>query len=407
MNESKEIRVCNIYIILLITFVFIPIAGIFNSLIFNEYNVYILSALFLFYCIYNMSAFSKSLFTRSTIYIFLLFIVYAISMAVPVPEFLYNLELVSLFCYFLFFVLGAVLFYDKEYITDLVWFLTLSYLFAYLARISMDLEGAIEGTNLSSGIVVVSLVPFVLINLKKYTRNYIMYSYVLVLFLMVWCAVIGARAVTLGFLFFLFTFHFWPLITRNRFVYITYFLSCLFFMSLGVLYYIFFITDPDFALLSNSGIGILSKRVGTRLDIWVHLVQVIVQGDWLWGNGSNLKTGDLTPLAYLDFSMNRANLSSHSTIFEVIYRIGVFGLSIFFILIFSIWSFLWKSSGTNLTRIICSSIIMLIPICFSSTFLVFSAFHLRCAFVWILLGFGYGYTLSLAKMPKSKTNFSA
>ena len=398
------IRATNLYLIIVITFILIPIVGILNEYIFDEYNVYLFCIIFFFYFIYNVGAVKKSLFKRSTIYIFLLFIVYAICMAVPTPEFSYNLELVSLFCYFLFFVLGSVLFYSNEYISDLVWFLIFSYLFAYIGRISMDLEGARQGTNLSSGIVVLSFAPFVLMNFKKYTRNYIRYTYILVIFLTLWCAVIGARAVTLGFVFFWGTFYLWPLITKNRFVYIAYFVSCLLFMSFAVLYYIFFITDPDFALFSNSSIGILSKRVGTRLDIWVHLVQVIVQGDWLWGNGSNLKTEDLTPFAYLDFSMNRGNLSSHSMILEALYRVGVIGLSIFFLLILSIWSFLWKSRGTNLSRIICSSIIMLIPICFSSTFLVFSAFHLRCAFVWILLGFGYGYTLSLDRIPKSRTN---
>ena len=398
------IRATNLYLIIVITFILIPIVGILNEYIFDEYNVYLFCIIFFFYFIYNVGAVKKSLFKRSTIYIFLLFIVYAICMAVPTPEFSYNLELVSLFCYFLFFVLGSVLFYSNEYISDLVWFLIFSYLFAYIGRISMDLEGARQGTNLSSGIVVLSFAPFVLMNFKKYTRNYIRYTYILVIFLTLWCAVIGARAVTLGFVFFWGTFYLWPLITKNRFVYIAYFVSCLLFMSFAVLYYIFFITDPDLALFSNSSIGILSKRVGTRLDIWVHLVQVIVQGDWLWGNGSNLKTEDLTPFAYLDFSMNRGNLSSHSMILEALYRVGVIGLSIFFLLILSIWSFLWKSRGTNLSRIICSSIIMLIPICFSSTFLVFSAFHLRCAFVWILLGFGYGYTLSLDRIPKSRTN---
>jgi hypothetical protein len=349
-----------------------------------------------------MDKVSKKIFNISTIYIFILLIFYSLFIAVPGLDFSSNLKLISLSCYFFLFVSSAVLFYNREYITDLVWFLTFAYLFAYIARISMDIGAAQDGTNLSSGIVVISLVPFVLINFRKYTRNYIMYSYVLIFFLMMWCAVIGARAVTLGFLLFGLTFYFWPLITRNRFIYNAYFLTCLFFMSLGVLCYIFFIADPDFALLSGSGIGILSKRVGTRLDIWVHLVQVIVQGDWLWGNGSNLNTGDLTPLAYLDFSMNRNNLASHSTIFEVVYRVGMFGLSIFFLLIFSIWSFLWNSKDKNLSRIVCCSIMMIIPICYSSTFLIFSDFYLRCGFIWILLGFGFGYTLNFNKFRIQK-----
>ena len=154
MTKSMGIREANLYLIIVITFILVPIVGILNEYIFDEYNVYLFCIIFFFYFIYNMGAVKKSLFKRSTIYIFLLFIVYAICMAVPTPEFSYNLELVSIFCYFLFFVLGSVLFYNNEYISDLAWFLTFSYLFTYIGRISMDLEGARQGTNLSSGIVV-------------------------------------------------------------------------------------------------------------------------------------------------------------------------------------------------------------------------------------------------------------
>jgi hypothetical protein len=394
MNKSKSIGISslNFYIIFIASFIFVPIVGLFNSYIFHEQNVYLYSVILILYCAYNSRRIAKSFFKSATPYMFLMLVIYSIFTAVPVPEFSYNTYLITLFCYFLFFTMGVLLFYRKEYMTDLIWCFCFMYLILYVAKISLDIQAAIEGTNLSSGIVVCTLFPFVLINLRKYTINYRRYSYVILFFLVFWCALIGARAVTLGVVSFGITYFFWPLITKYQFFYVLYFISFLIAISLGVFYYIFYLNNPDFTPFGDSGIGILSKRIGTRLAIWVHLVEVILQGDWLWGHGSNLKTSDLIPLSYLDFNENRKNLSSHSMIFETIYRVGVFGLSLFFLIIFSIWSFLWKSRKSNLTRIVCSTIMMLIPICYSSTFLVFSDFHLRCAFIWVLLGFGYGHT---------------
>ena len=221
-----------------------------------------------------------------------------------------------------------------------------------------------------------------------------MISSLIVFGLLLWCSIIGSRAATLGFFLFITTFYFWPIIIKNKLLYLGYFLSCLVFFSGGFLLYIFFVTDADFSLFSGSGIGILSKRIGTRLDIWVHLVQIIINGDWIFGNGSNLSTKELEPLKYLDFEMNRKNLASHSLILECIYRVGLVGLVLFFLFILSFWNFMWNSRESNLTRIVCSTVIMLVPICFTSTFLIFSTLHLRCAFFWIILGFGFGYTLN-------------
>ena len=392
MNKSTGINSSNIYIIFIFICIFIPLVGAMNSYIFDESNIFIYTILFCLYCIYNTIKINTLLFKRETFYIFLFFISYNIFSSVPVPNSSYNMYIKSLCCYFLLFVMGAILFYKKKYLTDLIWCFCLTYLFIYVARISMDIQAAIDGTNLSSGIVASSIFPFVLINIKKHTENYAKYSYIILFIMFLWCAMIGSRAVTLGLVIFGLTFWLWPVITKNKLVYLLYYVSSLILISTGVFYYIVYLTNPELTFFSDSGIGILSKRVGTRLAIWVHLVEVILQGDWLWGHGSNLKTSDLIPLSYLDFNENRKNLSSHSMIFETVYRVGVFGLSLFFLIIFSIWSFLWKSRKSNLTRIVCSTIMMLIPICYSSTFLVFSDFHLRCAFIWVLLGFGYGHT---------------
>ncbi len=383
-------------------FFFVPIVGIFNSYIFNERNIYIYTIIIFFYCIYITRRLSKIFFKSVTLYIFLILVLYSIFTAVSVPDLSYYNEIVSLLCYFLLFIMGGILFYRKQYLSDLIWCFCFMYLIMYISRISFDIQAAILGSNLSSGIVVCSLFPFVLINLEKYSINYSKYCYIILIFLLFWCAIIGSRAATLGFFIFGLTFWLWPLITKNKLFYLMYYVCSLILISVSVFYYIFYLNDPNFTPFGDSKIGIFTKRVGTRLAIWVHLVQVIIQGDWLWGNGANLKTSDLIPLSYLEFNEHRENLCSHSTIFEVIYRIGLFGLSVLFFLIFSIWSFLWKSRNTYLTRIVCSTIMMLIPICYSSTFLVFSDFHIRCAFIWILLGFGYGNTLLYAR--KSTNN---
>ena len=87
--------------------------------------------------------------------------------------------------------------------------------------------------------------------------------------------------------------------------------------------------------------------------------KIIINGDWIFGNGSNLSTKELEPLKYLDFEMNRKNLASHSLILECIYRVGLVGLILFFLFILSFWNFMWNSRESNLTRIVCSTVIML------------------------------------------------
>ena len=400
--KSHKLTTSNFYIILILCFILLPILALFNRYIFYELNVFFLLIFLCLYTIYNNTKFSIKLFIGSPALYFFAFVVYVLSRYQTGKSLDENLQLLSLLSYFIFFLVASILFYKKKYISDLVWFVCTMYLIAYIARISLDIEAAINGTNLSSGIVVISFIPFVLLNLQKYTNKYYTTSFLIIFFLIIWCSIIGSRAATLGFMLFLTTFTLWPLITKNRVIYIGYFLSCVLFFLTGCLLYILFVTDANFSLFSDSGIGILTKRIGTRLDIWVHLVQIIINGDWVFGNGSNLDTQDVTPLSYLDFEMNRKTLSSHSLILESMYRIGIVGLSLFFLFILSLWNYMWKSCHTNVTRIVCSSIIMLVPICYTSTFLIFSTFHLRCAFFWIIFGFGYGFATYYNKNYNSK-----
>ena len=400
--KSHKLTTSNFYIILILCFILLPILALFNRYIFYELNVFFLLIFLCLYTIYNNTKFSIKLFIGSPALYFFAFVVYVLSRYQTGKSLDENLQLLSLLSYFIFFLVASILFYKKKYISDLVWFVCTMYLIAYIARISLDIEAAINGTNLSSGIVVISFIPFVLLNLQKYTSKYYTTSFLIIFFLIIWCSIIGSRAATLGLMLFLITFTLWPLITKNRVIYIGYFLSCVLFFLTGCLLYIFFVTDANFSLFSDSGIGILTKRIGTRLDIWVHLVQIIINGDWVLGNGSNLNTKSVTPLSYLDFEMNRKNLSSHSLILESIYRIGVVGLGLFFLFILSLWNYMWKSRECNVTRIVCSSIIMLVPICYTSTFLIFSTFHLRCAFFWIIFGFGYGFATYYNKNYNSK-----
>lgn len=389
-KQIHKLTTSNLFIITILCFISFPIFALFNSFIFDELNFILLFVLLFFYTIYNVNNFNIKLLTSLPLLCFSVFLAYTLLSYQPGKNLDDNMQLLSLFSYFLIFFLSGILFYKKKYISDLLWFITVLYIISYIARISLDIEAAIEGTNLSSGIVVTSLAPFVLINLQKYMTKYFFKSCIIIISLIIWCSIIGSRASTLGLALFLLTFCLWPVITKNKILYFGFFLSCfILFLSLFILY-VFFVTDADFSLSSGSGFAILTKRIGTRLDIWVHLIQVIINGDWVFGNGSNVSTIDLIPLSHLDFSMNRKNLASHSLILECIYRIGIVGLVLFFLFILSLWSYLWNSRNSQITRIVCSSIIMLVPICFTSTFLFFSVLHLRCAFFWVILGFGYG-----------------
>ena len=103
MNKSKSIGISslNFYIILIASFIFVPIVGLFNSYIFHEQNVYLYSVILILYCAYNSRRVAKSFFKSATPYMFLILVIYSIFTAVPVPEFSYNSYLISLFCYFL------------------------------------------------------------------------------------------------------------------------------------------------------------------------------------------------------------------------------------------------------------------------------------------------------------------
>ena len=58
--------------------------------------------------------------------------------------------------------------------------------------------------------------------------------------------------------------------------------------------------------------------------------RVLIRENLWFGHGTEQLTSFVAPVDDLDFSFNRKNLSAHSLYFEILYRIGIVGLFLFF-----------------------------------------------------------------------------
>ena len=112
-----------------------------------------------------------------------------------------------------------------------------------------------------------------------------------------------------------------------------------------------------------------------------------------------------TPVAYLDFTMNRKNLSAHSLYFELIYRLGFVGLFLFLGVILAIWTSFWKGRNLWEIKIAASLTIAILFLASSSVVLIFSHMELRWGFVWLFFGIAFGSSLPITSI-RSKKQFN-
>jgi O-antigen ligase len=296
------------------------------------------------------------------------------------------------------FLISALLYYKKNQFPTFLWFLICGYIIAFILRNSFDITGLQEGYNLSPGFVLLTLLPFVYLansnslNDRCYIANTI---FVISVF---WLALIGARTAFFSLLLFFAFMRAWPTITRNRVVYYsTFFGMLLLLVSLTIIYLLF--ENLDAAVLEGTGFHVFSKRLGTRTEIWTHLLYYISQNPW-YGYGTDHATGMLQPLSFLHFSIPRSDLTSHSTYFEILYRLGIVGLLLFLSILFSIWRLFWSGRKQWTVRVAGSFLLSLLFFSCTAEFLVFTTMQLRSGFVWIVLGLGAAS--SLRAMSKAR-----
>jgi len=299
------------------------------------------------------------------------------------------------------FIFGTILSFNRKNPSEIIWLAITLYFIMYILRSLYSLGEMQAGAHLGAGDVIISLSPFVLLGLKNYKYKE-RYANIILFIGIVFMALIGARAAALALVVFIFLMNLWPYIIKNKLRYNL----VLFFAMLTILLlyfvYIVLMTHDGEALIPGSSIGIFQKSTDTRFVIWVHLLSTI-QDNILWGVGSLNSTGQASPLAYLDFTMNRKNLAAHSLYFELIYRLGIVGLFLFLGIILALWSCFWKGRNVWEIKIAASVLIAILFLASSQVVIIFAAMELRWGFVWLFFGIAFGSTLRKSSIDSNIT----
>ena len=307
----------------------------------------------------------------------------------------------NLFSYLILFVFGTILSFNRKNPSEIIWLAITLYFFMYILRSLYSLEEMQNGSHLGAGDVIISLLPFVVLGLKTYKYKE-RYANLILCVGIFFVALIGARTAALALITLMFVMNMWPYIIKNNFRYNLFLLITMLSILLLYIVYVVFLTHDGEPLIPGSNIGIFQKSTDTRFLIWVHLLETI-QDNILWGVGSLQSTTQATPVAYLDFTMNRKNLSAHSLYFELIYRLGIVGLFLFLGVILAIWTSFWKGRNLWEIKIAASLIIAILFLASSSVVLIFSYMELRWGFVWLFFGIAFGSSLPITSINPNKT----
>lgn len=394
----------NIKYAIIAIFILIPI-GLANSYIFLESNITILGlGLILSSLILIKGRLSKKMFNGFFVSYSLFFIhsMLSLNFESDVAKIYYvatplaKIELINLAYFFLCFYGSALIYKKYGYLSDIIKYLVLLYIVAFIIRNSTpsEFESLINGYNLSPGFLVIALLPFVFITSD--TKNITWFPYIIAVLLMFWLALIGSRTSVLSIIIFLLALWIMPLITKNKLVYLFSFFVILTSIFLSIILYLYFADNNTDPLIGNSFFEIFNKRVGTRIEIWQHLTILINEAPW-FGHGMEQITSYVHPIKEIEFTANRDNLSAHSTYFEILYRLGIVGIIFFLFSIFFLWIGLWQVKDQWTARVLGAYIIMLLAFMTTTKFLVLSPSPLYSGFSWIVLGIGAGLSMRKSK----------
>ena len=374
-----------------------------NSLIFVREAIYFILFYFIFmFLIYRNKLPHKIL--KNTLWIFIVsFIVYlSINTKYDKYGIIVILETGVMLAVF---SLSVFLSIKGSYYKNAIWYLSTVYFWMFLVRSLVELEQLKYGYNLSTGLSLFSLLPLIGVGADNLTKRKVFYVSILCsLFILMY---VGARQAVVSVLLFSFIV---AMLNRNilsmqkKKVFIIF--SVFVMISIISFYplYIMLSTIEHVSWVGGDGgssFNFFNKRIGTRLDIWKHLLYYISL-DPLLGHGANLSTSMLQPTSLIEFNMNRDNLSSHSTYLEIIYRIGFLGLFLFLLIFYKIIKILSNNLHVWEVKIISAYVLSLLVYISTSVILVFDS-NLNSIFIWIALGVGIGASLKgcpLKKMTK-------
>ncbi len=309
---------------------------------------------------------------------------------------IYTIEVVHIWDMLIFLLLivcSIALSYNSQKISKIVWLLIAGYVSMFIVRNLINIEATQQGSNLSSGFTIFSLMPFVLLGINENYKHKLRASYIILFILFLFFVLIGSRTATISIITFFIMLGIWPIITKHKFLYYSTFFAALLFICAFMIAYLLLMEDQHWVFAEQSNIGFLQKRIGTRFQIWQHLIEIISGDNWLYGFGVDFPTNLQEPVSYLFFDLNRENIAAESLYLELVYRTGVLGLLFFLLVLFCIWKMLWDGRHIWVVKLSGCMLISTMLICSAGTSLIFSTMQLKCGFIWLFFGLGIGAAL--------------
>jgi O-antigen ligase len=300
-----------------------------------------------------------------------------------------NDYLIDLIMYFMLFVSGALISSRGVRFSPFLWVVLTGYIIMVMIRNLYSLQETIDGYHLSVGIVIFCLLPFVL-SARIENKNFF---HIIMLIIIIFLSLIGARGSLLAILTIYFVIFFWDYISANKTRFALFFLLIITTIVSLTLIYLRVASNELNGIFSDGSIfNILNKRSGTRLDIWTHLY-ILISDKFIFGYGTHEATNLVSPIEFVEFSMHRNNLAAHSLYFELLYRSGVVGLSIFIMFLFSLWMKLFRVRDVFQAKVAGGTIIGLIILSSTSVVFIFTNLQIFFLFLWVFLGMNLGLSI--------------
>lgn len=308
-------------------------------------------------------------------------------------------HVVYLVMYYVLFICSALIYENKGKFSAFFWFLTCGYILANIYKFSIDISGLQEGFNLIPGFVLIPLLPFLFFVPVPDAKKLRGISILLSIFCLILLTLIGSRTGVITILLFLGTLHFWPWITKTKKRFNGFFVAiCAVVFAIYPLIIILGNIYSTYSFMGDSQFHVFNKALGTgREALWLELFELILRKP-VWGYG----TDDSTLLLKSLFSITRRNLSSHSILIEILFRLGIVGLFSFGLIFVMIWRLYWLGRAQWVVRVAGSFLISIMFFSSMGTYLFFTEMSLRSGFAWIALGIGAGACLRISRELEEK-----
>lgn len=319
----------------------------------------------------------------------------------------YTYDLIA--CYVALLI--ASLFFAKYNRFNMIcwWFIVL-YLLSFIARSSLDLQALRDGPHLGAGLVLITLMPFIFLQKKAVGIPWI--PLLILTVSIFWLSIIGARMAALSLILFLFLLITWPVLvkTKLRFYLLFFFtLSIVILFNLALIYMEITLLKSELMLdrvefqgVENiSFFNVLNKGFSGRADIWLQLLTIISEKPF-FGFGADMHTMEQLALPGHPYTVDRYNLASHSTYFEILYRLGILGVLNVTLIMFFVWKAFAVFRLEWPVRVAGASLIMFLVFGTTSQTLIFSETPLRAAFSWLVVGVGLGACKFYQRLQKKQ-----